>query len=102
MKIYVVLNVARQVEGDLVVVKTEQGFSDRWMAEEYLNMRNRMAVETVRTDAGDMDCLSVRGIYEVDVLGSKSPDSSVISPRYTRAEVEKIMEVEKLLNRDRR
>jgi hypothetical protein len=69
MNVFVVLNVARQVEGDLMVVKAEKGFAEKRDAEKYLASLPRQKTEVIKTEAGEIECFSVRGIYEVDVVG---------------------------------
>ncbi len=67
MKVFVILNVARQVEGELMVVKSECGFLEREKAEKHLASLPRQKTEVLKTEVGDIECLCVRGIYEVDI-----------------------------------
>jgi hypothetical protein len=78
MKVYIVQNVARQVEGDLIVVQVEKGFISKDEANKYLTTLPRQAVQKVRTEVGEIDCFCVRGVYEVDIAPSTD---NMIAPK---------------------
>lgn len=77
MKVYIVQNVARQVEGDLMVVQVEKGFVVKDDAVQYLAELPVKSVQKVKTEIGEIECLCVRGVYEVEIA---PPARNMISP----------------------
>jgi hypothetical protein len=77
MKLYVVINIASQIEGQLMVVKVEKTFPDRDNAEAHLKSLPNQAVETIPTEAGELKCVCQRSVFEIELPGyvlSKEPN----------------------------
>lgn len=68
MRAFIVQNVARQVEGDLMLVQVEKGFADRAGADGYLASLPKQSVQTIKTEMGSIECFCVRGVYEVEII----------------------------------
>lgn len=66
-KIYVIVSVARQVEGEIVVVKPEKAYKSRERAEESASKLARQYAETVTTPTGPVQCVCTRGVFEIEV-----------------------------------
>ena len=67
MKVFAVLSVARQVEGEYVVVKMEKGFLQASKADEYAKSLARNYSESIPTGSGPIQCVCERGVFEIDV-----------------------------------
>jgi len=67
MKVFAVLSVARQVEGEYVVVKIEKAFLQASKADEYAKSLARAYTESIPTATGPIQCVCERGVFEVDV-----------------------------------
>ena len=67
MKIFAVISVARQVDGEWVCVKTEKAFKSSSSAEKYANNLARNYAEKITTASGVMNCICERGVFEIDV-----------------------------------
>jgi hypothetical protein len=67
MKVFAVLSVARQVEGEYVVVKVEKAFLQASRADEYAKNIARAYTETINTASGPIRCVCERGVFEIDV-----------------------------------
>jgi hypothetical protein len=67
MKIFAVISVARQVDGEWVCVKTEKAFKSSTSAEKYANNLARNYAEKITTASGVMNCICERGVFEIDV-----------------------------------
>lgn len=91
MKVYIVQNVARQVEGDLMMVQVEKGFQDRKEAENHLATLPRQKTEMLKTEMGEIECFCVRGIYEIEVTTNFDIDV----PEISRKDTAKLMEAER-------
>lgn len=72
MKAYVVISVARQVDGEYCLVKTEKAFTDSLSAETYANDLAKRYTEKISTPNGEIDCVCERGIFEVDIEQGKN------------------------------
>lgn len=66
-KVYVILSVARQVDGEIVVVKPELAFKSRDRAEAEAGKLAKQYAETVSTPTGPTQCVCTRGVFEVQV-----------------------------------
>lgn len=92
MKIYIVQNVARQVEGELIVVQVEKAYLERSHAERHLSSLSRQRTEILTTEAGQIQCFCVRGIYEVEVEESLvAPPRE--KPRLTTEQIDMLQEL---------
>ena len=66
-KLWCVISVARQVNGEWVVVKTEKAFKKASLAEKYANGLSKSYAEKITTPSGVMECICERGVFEIDV-----------------------------------
>jgi hypothetical protein len=66
-KLWCVISVARQVDGEWVCVKTEKAFKSSTSAEKYANNLARNYAEKITTASGVMNCICERGVFEIDV-----------------------------------
>jgi hypothetical protein len=67
MKAFAVISVARQVDGEYVVVKVEKAFKSATKAEDFTRNLSRQYTESIATPAGPMQCVCERGVFEIDV-----------------------------------
>lgn len=74
-KLYAVITVARQVEGEYVFIKTEKAFKSAQKADALLkSLKNQYVTEdgkwkpqTVSTGQGDAICQCEVGVFEIEV-----------------------------------
>jgi hypothetical protein len=64
MKIFNVITIARQVDGEYVFVKVEKSFLDQKRASDYANGLARKYAETINTSTGQIQCVCERGVFE--------------------------------------
>jgi len=67
MKVFFVVTVARQVEGDIVSVSFEKCFSDQDKAEAYYKTLIIDSVKTVQTETGPVQFVCQRKIHEIEL-----------------------------------
>jgi hypothetical protein len=68
MKIFAIMNVARQLNGDMVFVKVEKAFLNEMNAQEYFKNININSNEIVQNSSGfSVECSCLRSIYEINV-----------------------------------
>lgn len=67
MKIFAIVSVARQVDGEYVVVKAEKAFKQASKADAYAVGLAKRYTESIPTPSGPMACLCERGIFEMDL-----------------------------------
>jgi hypothetical protein len=67
MKVFVVMSVARQVQGEYVVAKIEKAFKKASKADEYSKSLAKRYTESIPTPSGPITCVCERGVFEVDV-----------------------------------
>jgi len=67
MKIFAVISIARQVNGEYCVVKVENAFKTREKASDFANSLAKRYAETIQTPSGPMECVCERGVFEMDV-----------------------------------
>lgn len=67
MKVFAVISVARQVEGEYVVVKVEKAYLQASKADEYAKSLSRAYTESIPTATGPIQCVCERGVFEMDV-----------------------------------
>jgi hypothetical protein len=65
MKIFVVFKVARQIQGEFVMVQTLRAFKEASKAEEFSNKISKTATELVDTPDGKVECFCEVGIHDV-------------------------------------
>lgn len=67
MKVFAIISLARQVDGEYCVVKVEKAFKSSTKAGDYANTLARQYAETINTPSGPMKCVCERGVFEIDV-----------------------------------
>jgi len=67
MKVFAVVSVARQVDGEYVAVKPEKAFFKASKADEYSKSLSKKYAESVTTPVGVIQCICERGVIELDV-----------------------------------
>lgn len=67
MKVFCIISIARQVQGEYVVCKVEKAFANSTKASEYANSLARQYAETIQTPSGPIPCVCERGVFEIDV-----------------------------------
>jgi hypothetical protein len=67
MKIFAIMSVARQVDGEYVVLKVEKAFKKASKADEYAKNLAKKYAESIPTPSGPMACVCERGVFEIDV-----------------------------------
>lgn len=67
MKIFAIFSVARQVDGEYVVIKAEKAFTKATLAEEYIKTLSKNYTETIQTPTANIQCVCERGLFELDV-----------------------------------
>jgi hypothetical protein len=63
MKVFAIITVARQVDGDYVFVKPEKAFKDSKSAEAFVKTIAAQRAETI----SGVECLCERGVFEIEV-----------------------------------
>lgn len=67
MKVFFVVTVARQVEGDMVSVKFEKAFTQASKADEYCKNLSKVYTESVTTPDGLIQFMCQRGVHEIEL-----------------------------------
>jgi hypothetical protein len=67
MKVYFVVTVARQVEGDIISVTFEKCFNDKDKAEAYYQKLRPEPLRTLTTEDGPIQFACERRIHEIDL-----------------------------------
>lgn len=68
MKIFAIINVARQINGEIVFVKVEKAFTSNTKAEEYIRPFDKPTVEMIQNSKGfSIECSCLKSVYEIDV-----------------------------------
>jgi len=74
MKIFAVITVARQINGEYVFVKTDKGFKQAKNADARLKelkaeytLDGRAKPMTISTPQGQADCLCEAGVFEIEI-----------------------------------
>lgn len=67
MKVYFVVTVARQVEGDIVSVTFEKCFSDQEKAERFYQKLRPEPIKTLHTETGPVQFACERRIHEIEL-----------------------------------
>lgn len=67
MKVFAVLTVARQVDGEYVFVKPEKAFMQASQADAYVVGLNKRYAEAIPSPGGPISCVCERGIFEIEV-----------------------------------
>ncbi len=67
MKLYFVVTVARQVEGDIISVSFEKCFKDEQKAEAYYHKQRAEPIRTMQTEDGPIQFACERRIHVIDL-----------------------------------
>ena len=67
MKVFCVVTVGRQVDGDMITVRFEKCFSRASKADEYAKALGKVTTETITTATGPTPFVCERGVHEMDV-----------------------------------
>lgn len=67
MKIYLIISIARQVDGEYCMVKTEKAFRDHSKANNFVESLSKRYAESIETPNGLIECVCERGVFEVDI-----------------------------------
>ncbi len=67
MKVFAVISVARQVDGEYVVVKVDKAFLQASKADEFAKTLARSYTESITTASGPIQCVCERGVFEMEV-----------------------------------
>jgi hypothetical protein len=67
MKVYFVVTVARQIEGEIISVSFEKCFSDQEKAENYYKKLRQEPIKTLQTENGPIQFACERRIHELDM-----------------------------------
>lgn len=67
MKIFAIISVARQVDGEYVIVKVEKAFKKASKAEELANTLAKRYTESIPSAGGPIACVCERGVFEIEV-----------------------------------
>jgi hypothetical protein len=67
MKVFAIISIARQVQGEYVICKVEKAFTSSVKAGEYANSLARQYAETIQTASGPLQCVCERGVFEIEV-----------------------------------
>lgn len=67
MKVYAIVTVARQVDGEYCVVKIEKAYASMKKADDESKNLARRYAESITTPSGIIQCVCERGVFEIDV-----------------------------------
>jgi hypothetical protein len=68
MKVYIVVNVARQINGEFIFVKVEKAFKESKKAEEYANKSENPYKDLVQNSSGfSVECMCSRGVFDIEI-----------------------------------
>jgi hypothetical protein len=67
MKVFAIVSIARQVQGEYCLVKVEKGFKKASKADEYSKGLVKRYAETIQTPSGPIACVCERGVFEIEV-----------------------------------
>lgn len=67
MKVFAIMTVARQIDGEFILIKPEKAFKQASKADEYAKTVTKSYVEVIQTPHGGIQCSCERGIFELEV-----------------------------------
>jgi len=67
MKIFAIVSVARQVDGEMCVIKMEKAFQQASKADDYANSLSKRYTESISTPHGPIACVCERGVFEIEL-----------------------------------
>lgn len=68
MKIWAVIKVGRQINGENVFVNFEKAFDSREKAENYFSTSKLGTKETINSPDGSIECYIERRVYEAELV----------------------------------
>jgi hypothetical protein len=66
-KVFAIISIARQVNGEYCVLKVEKAYSSAVKAEDQLKTMLKNYAESIQTPSGILQCVCERGVFEIDV-----------------------------------
>lgn len=73
-KIFCVISIARQIDGEYILIRAEKGYSDPKKAtdklcelKENFQKNNKNNVFTINTPQGDVDCFCEFGVFDLEI-----------------------------------
>lgn len=67
MKVWAIITLARQVDGEYVAVRVEKAFTRASKADEFSKNLAKNYTESLQTGSGPIECLCERAVVEIDV-----------------------------------
>lgn len=67
MKVFFIVTVARQIEGEIISVTFEKCFSDQEKAESYYKKLRQEPIKTIQTENGPIQFACERRIHEIEL-----------------------------------
>lgn len=67
MKAFLIISLARQVQGEYCMVKVEKAFSQASKAEDYASKLSQKYAESINGPNGPIPCVCERGIFEIEI-----------------------------------
>lgn len=67
MKIYAILTLGRQIDGEYCLLKVDKAFQDPKRADEYHKSIINIWKENIDTPLGSIECMCERGLFEIEV-----------------------------------
>jgi hypothetical protein len=68
VKVFAIVDVARQINGDMVFVKIEKAYTNISKAQEYLKTVEEKTTELIQNSSGfSVECSCLKSLYEIDV-----------------------------------
>ena len=67
MKVFAVVTVGRQVDGDMITVRFEKAYARASKADEYAKSLGKTVTESIPTAQGPVQFVCERGVHEFDV-----------------------------------
>lgn len=72
MKAFLVITVARQIEGDMIWVKVEKASYKASMIDDFVKNKANQYLEAMDTEFGSIQCQCTRSVMEIDIEGDKN------------------------------
>ena len=66
-KIFCIISVARQTDGEFVIVKAEKAFKQASKADAYASGLAKRYTESIPTPSGQITCICERGVFEIEL-----------------------------------
>lgn len=66
-KIFAIVSVARQVDGEMCIIKAEKAYTTASKADEYASSLAKRYTESISTPHGPIACVCERGVFEFNV-----------------------------------